>query len=142
MTERKAFDPRLWAQMQLLETIMERIGFPVGVVPRTGGWRDPEMQRRLWARGRDAAGNVIDRSAVVTWARPGSSKHERTDAEGRPRSEAADYMARGRENPWDPTFPWGVLRTVAVEVCGLHCVSMWDPTLQRFRGDLGHVELL
>ena len=40
-----------------------------------GGLRTWAQQNALYARGRDARGNVVDRSKVVTWARAGFSPH-------------------------------------------------------------------
>lgn len=42
----------------------------------TEGRRDYAYQAKLFAKGRDSAGNIIDRGKVVTYAPPGWSVHE------------------------------------------------------------------
>jgi hypothetical protein len=50
--------------------------FPLDCLVVEQGFRRPEEQARLWQEGRDAAGNVINASQIVTHARPGHSFHE------------------------------------------------------------------
>lgn len=38
-------------------------------------WRDNAGQSEAWAKGRNKAGEIIDRAKVVTYARPGHSWH-------------------------------------------------------------------
>lgn len=40
------------------------------------GWRSFQQQLQLWLKGRDAQGNIVDKSLVVTNAPPGDSWHE------------------------------------------------------------------
>lgn len=62
----------------------------------TTTYRDNAEQERLYAQGRTTPGKV------VTNARAGQSKHNRTDAEGRPASEAFDIVPvrHGKELVW------------------------------------------
>jgi hypothetical protein len=39
-------------------------------------YRDESGQAVAWAKGRNTAGEVIDKAAVVTWKRPGDSLHQ------------------------------------------------------------------
>lgn len=55
---------------------MDEILAPQGVIIRvTQGLRPYAVQMALWRQGRDAAGNIVDRSKVVTNARPEQSWH-------------------------------------------------------------------
>lgn len=47
-------------------------------------YRDEQAQLDAWQKGRDAAGNIVDRDAVVTNSRPGASWHGVTYGNGRP----------------------------------------------------------
>lgn len=51
-------------------------------------WRDNSAQLVHYGKGRDEEGNVIDRSAVVTWVKPGFSYHNLTMRDGTPASLA------------------------------------------------------
>jgi hypothetical protein len=73
----------------------------------TSTWRDPATQAAEYAKGRDANGNVIDQSAVVTNAAPGSSPHECTmnDDGVTPGARAFDFAIQlgdeGNMLDWD-----------------------------------------
>ena len=103
-------------------------------------WRSREEQADRYAQGRDADGNVVDRAKVVTWAKPGTSKHECVDEKGEPCSEAADIVFSA-PFPWGEGHPWGTLRMIAEELCGLKGISTWDKDKRRFAGDRPHLEL-
>jgi len=58
---------------------LDRLAFKTGIgtlLEET--WRDPVLQSADYAKGRDAHGNIIDRSQVVTNARGGQSDHNFT----------------------------------------------------------------
>lgn len=51
----------------------EAMNLPVRV---TQAYRDPNVQRALWFKGRDAMGNIVEPAKIVTHAKPGWSWHE------------------------------------------------------------------
>jgi peptidoglycan L-alanyl-D-glutamate endopeptidase CwlK len=67
----------LHPQLQVLAREHFRIAQANGVIFRiTSGFRSPEEQAALWAKGRDSLGHVVLPEEVVTWAPPGRSWHE------------------------------------------------------------------
>jgi peptidoglycan L-alanyl-D-glutamate endopeptidase CwlK len=117
---------------------MDRIGFIVMV---TDGWRSRADQEEFWKQGRDRDGNIIDKRRVVTYARPGTSAHEvmRYDADGTPFpcAMAVDLaFVRNGAPTWAEDMPWGVLGTVATEICGLE----WGGNFKNFK-DKPHVQM-
>ena len=55
-------------------------------------YRSEADQLACWQCGRDAAGNITDKKAVKTYAKPGSSEHGRVDILGKPASRAVDLL--------------------------------------------------
>lgn len=73
----------------------------------TQGLRTWSQQQDLWAKGRDPAGNVIDKSLVVTNAPPGHSWHQFALA-----ADVAPVDLHGQAD-WDITHPvWGQIITL------------------------------
>ena len=72
----------------------------------TETWRDTQRQRELWIKGRDSFGKIIKQSAVVTYSKPGTSKHEFTIT-GKPASKAFDVGLKNADGSadWDDTNP-------------------------------------
>jgi hypothetical protein len=117
-------------------------------------YRDEAEQARLYAIGRDAAGKRIPGKAVVTYARPGQSNHQKRIA-----VDAAPFVENDltwpRKLDWTP-FPdrerkalfqttgsvvhldriWGVMVREA-ESCGISWAGRWT----RFR-EYCHFEFL
>lgn len=86
------------------------------------GLRSIERQRELYAKGRNAAGVVIDKKAVVTNAKPGSSYHNY--------GLAVDLVFDGdTEKPgvqwtWDNSKPWAKMGALS-EAAGLEWAGRW-----------------
>jgi peptidoglycan LD-endopeptidase CwlK len=100
---------RSMAEMLALENIQIR------VVQSLRSWAE---QAALYAEGRDADGNIVDKSKVVTDAKPGTSWHNY--------GLAVDVAPFDSGIPdWNVSHPaWG--RIVAVgESCGLQSGSTW-----------------
>ena len=66
-----AVEPHLAERIKQLDALAPELNIQV-----TQGLRTWNEQAALWAKGRDAAGNVIEQAAVVTDAPPGHSWHE------------------------------------------------------------------
>ena len=86
------------------------------------GMRSIERQKELYAKGRDAAGNVIDKKQVVTNAKPGSSFHNYGIAadlvfDGVPTTPKIDWS-------WDAKWPWAQMGHIA-QSCGLEWAGAW-----------------
>lgn len=62
----------------------------VAVIAQT--YRSNADQLAAWQCGRDADGNIIDKSKIITYAKPGASKHNCLDTQLRPCSRAADIL--------------------------------------------------
>lgn len=75
-------------------------------------YRDNAEQARLYNQGRTTPGRI------VTNARPGKSKHNCTDAQGKPASEAFDVVPLRSGKPvWDSSDPaWQIIGAHAVAV--------------------------
>lgn len=127
--------PNLRAKAARLIGYMEKLDHPIFI---TESWRSYARHRALYAQGREVPG------AIVTNAAPGTSKHEHME-DGQPCALAVDVAfevggQRGPQSPWDESHPWGVLRMVAVELCGLKAISKWNGN--QFTGDRPHYELM
>jgi hypothetical protein len=118
--------PRLAQCHPLLQQKMNRVDarcFAQGFVIRITGWlRTFPDQAAEWAKGRNAAGVVIDRDAVVTHAPPGYSPHNF--------GLAVDCVPGIRgESPWhpnwDPTHPDFVFMVRACVAEGLVAGIKW-----------------
>src|SRR5882672_4289681 len=64
--------PELSRRIVRLDSILAPQGVNIRVIQSL---RPYSVQMALWRQGRDAAGNVVDRSKVVTNAKPGQSWH-------------------------------------------------------------------
>lgn len=96
------------------------------VVQGLRSWYD---QQQLWLKGRDATGNVVDESLVVTNAPPGHSWHEF--------GLAVDVVPRSLlpVKGWVPdSILWGMITKIA-ESFNLGCGSCWQ------HKDLPHLQL-
>lgn len=83
--------PMARASVQALLEDLRAASIPMGVFE---AFRSPERQQALFAKGRNAAGIVIDKHAVVTQARPFESYHQY--------GLAVDIVIqRQGVNPWD-----------------------------------------
>ena len=95
----------LWVEFQ------ERNRVAGNEVFLTATWRDPAAQLAEWQKGRDADGNIIDASQVVTHAKPGQSAHECTmnDDGVTPGARAFDFALQlgdeGNQLDWDADDP-------------------------------------
>jgi peptidoglycan L-alanyl-D-glutamate endopeptidase CwlK len=65
--------PKVAELARQLYTRLQQENLDIHIVQGFRSWND---QQALWAKGRDAQGNVIDHGAVVTNAPPGHSWHE------------------------------------------------------------------
>jgi peptidoglycan L-alanyl-D-glutamate endopeptidase CwlK len=89
----------------------------------TDVWRSTEDQAAIYAQGRTAPGRI------VTYARPGTSKHEHTE-QGQPASLAFDVaFVSERSRDGTPTSvewsgPWDVVGAIG-EWCGLKWGGRW-----------------
>ena len=100
------------------------------------GFRSWSTQLALWRKGRDAAGNVVDPAAVVTWAPPGHSWHEFGLA-----ADAAPLAASGVAIDWDDADPtWAKLLSTYAGV-GLFCGKDFPPA-SGADGDVDHFQLV
>ena len=86
------------------------------------GMRDMKRQEELYAKGRDANGNVVNKKLVVTNAKPGSSYHNYGLAvdlvfDGIPSTPKVDWS-------WDGSMPWARLGQIGQE-CGLEWAGSW-----------------
>lgn len=109
----------------------------------TSGYRSVATQNRLFAQGRDAAGNVVDTTAVVTNARGGQSAHNsRLAADIYPIIAGAPDFGwyQGQQEPSPTALPkwqafWNALRADPSLYCGIdfpRATNLYDP---------GHVEV-
>lgn len=129
-----------------------------GLVVRGGEtYRDESAQAAAWAKGRNGAGEVVDRKAVVTWSRPGQSWHGVKLRDGSPASFAfhveirrpAGVLGYGEPpGPGDPLDKPGLLMYCALmllgERLGLRAGGNWDGDtvpLEKGEWDLTHFEL-
>jgi peptidoglycan L-alanyl-D-glutamate endopeptidase CwlK len=98
-------------------------------------WRSGAEQKELYAKGRDAFGNIIDRNKVVTYAKAGKSKHNFMIGDI-PASKAVDIVPRrGKELIWDKNDPsWKQVGEIG-ENCGLEWGGRWK------RQDYPHFQL-
>lgn len=66
---------------------------PIGdVVIIAQTYRSQADQQAAWQCGRDANGNIINKSEVKTYAKPGQSEHNRVNSMGSPASRAVDIL--------------------------------------------------
>lgn len=80
-------DPRLQPLCKEWMDQCVKAGLAVSV---TYTWRSPDEQNALFAKGRDDAGNIIDKKAVVTNLRGTRSEHC-CMLDGKPASKAFDF---------------------------------------------------
>ncbi len=71
-TQLQLVNPELAAKVTRL---MDSLALENAIIKVTQGLRSWTEQEALWQKGRDALGNVVDRSQVVTDAAPGHSYH-------------------------------------------------------------------
>lgn len=95
-------------------------------------YRDREYQAELYSRGRNEQGVIVDPKKIVTYAKPGTSRHN-FEIDGRPASLAFDVAFRPDANPFDAeTIPkgatwngrWWLLGKLAAHV-GLEWGGNW-----------------
>jgi len=55
-------------------------------------YRNTAGQFAVWQCGRDESGNIVDKAAVKTYKKPGTSEHNHVDSAGRPASRAVDLL--------------------------------------------------
>lgn len=72
-TRLAAINPSLAALVRHLDNLLQPEGITIRVVQGLRLWAD---QYALWLKGRDAAGRVVDPTAIVTHAPPGHSWHQ------------------------------------------------------------------
>ena len=109
--------PLAWA-------VLGRVYYETGVVLTVPqGTRRGATQARLWAKGRDAEGKVVDPRKVVTWAPPGTSRHEeRRKGRGGEAFDVARLHPDGRVT-WNDV-PWARVGRIGEEL-GLKWGGRW-----------------
>lgn len=130
--DKSMLHPNLRAALIKLEQKMANSGHPVFM---TEGWRDPNSARQkfLYSLGRNPDGSFIDpvhRTGVVTYAKPGQSKHEQ--------GLAADYafVVEKGGDIYSNSHPWELFGVTA-ESLGLK----WGGRFAKPKTDRPHVEL-
>ena len=89
-----------------------------------------QQQAELWALGRDSQGNIVDRTKVVTHARPGESYHNY--------GLAIDFVPMQDGQPiWDRTNPVYAKTIEVAESYGLVSGSHWPEP----KTDYPHLQL-
>ena len=129
--------------------VWTRYGLRVRVIETS---RDNTGQLVAYRKGRDEAGNIVDRSKVVTWKKPGDSWHNLTYTNGRACSLAyhlAPDLPGGRLLGFGSSkldraalLIYQVVGLVG-ESLGLRWGGNWDEDLnlmERGEDDLGHFE--
>ena len=95
-------------------------GFSVGLFE---GLRSFERQGALYLQGRDGKGAIIDKSKIVTWAKPGRSFHQYGLAVDIVFDARGDL--RGYQWAWDDTYPWNKLGLIGGSM-GLDAGVFWS----------------
>lgn len=113
--------PELRSAWYQLVHLMRLAGHPVFM---TEGYRTPERQSMLYAKGRTAPG------PKVTNAKAGKSLHNATDGP-RPASRALDFAFKAKE-PYAESHPWDLVAALA-PLLGLKSGASF--------GDRPHLEL-
>jgi peptidoglycan L-alanyl-D-glutamate endopeptidase CwlK len=90
-------------------------------------YRSNEEQAVLYAQGRTAPGKI------VTWAKPGESKHNLVDGQGRPAAKAFDVVPLRLGKPvWDDTDKiWMDVGAIG-ESLGLEWAGHWPQGKREF----------